>query len=102
MINVDEINNKLKNHVKKQRMRLFFSFSPRYVNFLQQVKIIEKMDKSTSKEFEDWDMYLQYKGKEYVFCFRECEGFTDDSNLLEEDEMYHFWELLHDVEHKKG
>lgn len=101
-MSIDELNKKLKDYVKGQRVRWFFKFSPLYVDFLQHVEIIKKIDKSTSKKFEDWDMDLQYKGKEYIFCFREDEGFTDETNLLEEDEMYHFWELLHDVEHKKG
>lgn len=101
-MSMDELNKKLKDYVKGQRMRWFFKFSPLYVDFLQHAEIIKIIDKSTSKKFEDWDMYLQYKEKEYIFCFREDEGFTDETWLLEEGEMYHFWDLLHYVERGEG
>lgn len=98
MENLKKFNELWKKHIEKEKIRILQKTSPEFVEIVRSITF-EDLHLQNGDESEiDWVVEVNYKGKQYDFRYVYCAELIDYDNLLNEEDVYVFEELLNEIE----
>lgn len=95
---LQEFNELWKKYVEKEKIRILQKTSPEFVEFIRNITFKDMYLQIDDEDEVDWEIEVKYKDGLYDFRYVYGEEFIDYHDLLKEDDLYEFHELLNEVE----